>query len=325
MINLGKNLFGFRSEYLKRSEDEVRRNQFFTYNILSFMFWVLVLLTFVSAFCYGLVIFESWWLALLTGLIFGGIFFLLMLLVMFLNMTTQYKDLYEKVTNMDPVFNEFRKKDLRMFTDDQIKKEVDEFSAALRSANTLPDARAAHLSSFITSAIKLVMILIISFIVANGMEILIFRQKIDESMAIIRESKVLKNQVNTDDTKTNDLSISNSDDYSSYAEWMLNMVDDKKGDFILVDCHSLLLIFKVMNDALGVWKMVIDILFSILFLIPFILVRRSGYIAGGDFLKEATIIDISTTLMFFLLCERKRMEVKFTIESEYDYNQIIKE
>jgi hypothetical protein len=73
------------------------------------------------------------------------------------------------------------------------------------------------------------------------------------------------------------------------------MVDEKKGTFILIDCHSILLIAKVMDEALGGWKILIDVLFSALFLIPFIVVRRSRFIAGGDFLKEAAIADISTS------------------------------
>jgi hypothetical protein len=322
-MNFGKYLFGFRPEYLSKSEEDVRRNQFFAFNVLAFMLWVLVILSFTSAVCYGLIIFQSWWMAIVTGLLFGGISFLLMLLVLYLNMTTQYKDLYEKMTHMDPVFQEFKKSDLESISDEKALLAVTDFTMALRAANSLPDPRSTHGSSFFTNAIKLVMILIISFIVANGMEMLMFRNKINESMSVIRNSKVLKENLKIQPDESVDRQMTLPNEYSLHAEWILNMVDEKKGTFILIECHSILLIAKVMDEALGGWKILIDVLFSALFLIPFIVVRRSRFIAGGDFLKEAAIADISTSLMFFILSERKCRQIRFQLENEYDYEKLM--
>ncbi len=324
MMNLGKYLFGFRPEYLSKADEAEKRNQFFAFNVLAFMLWTLVILATISAVCYGLIIFESWLIALISGLIFGGIFFLLMLLVLFLNMTTQHKDLYEKMTDMETVFDEYRNTDLESISDEKAMLTVTDFAMKLREENTFPDRRSTHGSNLFTSAIKLAMIILISIIVANGMEILIFRDKLNQSMSDIRNSKIL---LELSSSKSEAVSLNNNpidEEYSIHANWMLDMVDEKNGNFILVECHSLLLTLKIMSTTLGVWKIIIDVLFTLLFLTPFIVVRRSRFIAGGVFLKEAAILDISISLMFYILTEKKCREIKRKLENEYDYTALLK-
>jgi hypothetical protein len=53
-------------------------------------------------------------------------------------------------------------------------------------------------------------------------------------------------------------------------------------------------------------------------------VKKSRKYAGGVFLKEVALSDITTSFMFFLLAQRKIQQVKKTIENEYDYSKLLK-
>ncbi len=316
MINLGKYIFGFRSEYLQKIETSAIKRQFFSYNALSLMLYTLTFLSLVAGAVYGILIFENWGLAILTGVAFSLISFLLILLTLFLNMTTQYKDLYSKMTNMDSVYREFDDHDFKEISDEKAQLLVSEFTMDLRNKSITPDAKNTTGSGLIVSGIKLVLILILSIIVANGLEIFIFQKKINSSMKDIHSSPVLHDCILT----LND-SIIYNDDIALSAKWMLDMTSNGEKSFILIECKSLLLTLDVLELSLGHWKIFIDLICTFLFLIPFILVKRSAYYAGGEFLKEATIVDIGNSLMFYFLTKRECARIREKIE-QFEFNEL---
>jgi len=65
---------------------------------------------------------------------------------------------------------------------------------------------------------------------------------------------------------------------------------------------------------LGPTKVLIDMLFYCLFLIPFILVRKSRQYAHGAYLREIAIRDISISYMSFLLTQRKCQQLEEEIK-----------
>jgi len=102
------------------------------------------------------------------------------------------------------------------------------------------------------------------------------------------------------------------------------MTTNETGDWMIVDFHSLLLSIDVLQMSLGNWKIVMDLLVSVLFIIPFVLVKRSVYYAGGAFLKESAITDIGHSLMFYFLTRRECERIRIKISQEYDYDQLLK-
>ena len=108
MINLGKYLFGFIAEYLAKVDEDERKSQFFSFNALSLMLLALTAISFLAGFVYGVIVFQNLTIAVFVGFVFCSIAFLLLLLTLFLNMTTQHKDLYTKMTDMENVFVEFK-------------------------------------------------------------------------------------------------------------------------------------------------------------------------------------------------------------------------
>ena len=100
--------------------------------------------------------------------------------------------------------------------------------------------------------------------------------------------------------------------------------EDKNAPFILIDSKSLLLSMEVLNKCIGEWKIVLDIVIALLFLTPFVLLKKSKEYAGGLFLKEAALYDIQCSHMFYLISERERRKIKEKIQNDYPYNELVK-
>ena len=101
-MNLGKYLFGIREEYFTKVGDKEKDRQFLVYNNLSLMFYTLIAISTLAGVIYGLVLFNTWSIAIGVGLFLGGISFALLLLVFFLNMTTNQQNLYLTITHTKP-------------------------------------------------------------------------------------------------------------------------------------------------------------------------------------------------------------------------------
>jgi hypothetical protein len=66
-----------------------------------------------------------------------------------------------------------------------------------------------------------------------------------------------------------------------------------------------------------------DVLFALLFLTPFVLVRKSHEYGGGELLKEAALMDISISYYAFLITQRESKKITDRISTEYDYQALI--
>ena len=137
MINLGKYLFGFRTEYLVKVDEDERKSQLFSFNALSLMLLALTAISFLAGFIYGVIVFQNVAIAVFVGFVFSSIAFLLLLLTLFLNMTTQHKDLYTKMTDMENVFVEFKEVDFKNISDEQAMKTVSDYTMGLRDKNQI--------------------------------------------------------------------------------------------------------------------------------------------------------------------------------------------
>ena len=187
-MNLGKYLFGVREEYFTKVGDKEKERQFRVYNNLSLMFYTLIAISTLAGGIYGLVLFNSWWIAIGIGLFLGGISFALLLLVFFLNMTTNYQNLYLTMTDMNPIFEEHENEDLKNLSDERAEEMVQAKKMHLRETNQEAKFDHFHLSSVLTSIIKVTLILIISCVVANSLEFLIFHKSLNSSLNSLKNN-----------------------------------------------------------------------------------------------------------------------------------------
>ena len=319
-MNLGKYFFGIDEEYIAVLDEKVSRRQIMVYNVLSIMLIILVILAFTAGYVYGVIIFGDIVSALIVGLFMSFISFIILLLVLFLNKTTKYRTLYELMTNMEPVFKKFYGKDLTNMSDVEAYKIVEDHKAQISLSNIEPDPDPFHLSKIFTSAIKVFLILILSIVIANGVELLLFKGSINESFIKIKNSDQLQKSI-----QKQKLSKSNAFEKGIEAQWTLSMLEENRDNpFRIINSYSILLALDVMNMTMGKWKLVIDLLFSLLFLSPFIIVKKSKEFSGGEYQKEVAVNDISTSFLFFLLSQRKCQQIKKVIKEDYDYEEALK-
>lgn len=316
-MNLGKYIFGIREEYILRLEQEKQEEQFLSYNILAAMFFVLVALGFISGFSFGLILFQSWIISLILGIGFAAVCFILLLLVLFLNMNTSDSELQGKMNDFEGYYQSIKEKRFESVTDEEALIIVSEYEQILRISKEEPQKPEFHLSQFFIATTKIILVLVISFIVANGIEMLIFHGKLNDVLLLIKNSKEIKSVI-VDTT-----SMQVNSDLKSNAQWTLTMLTENPSEpFLLINCYSFLLNFEILTLCLGKWKIVFDLFFAILFLIPFVLVKKSSRFAGGGYLKELMFTHISTTLLFRILADRKCAEIRKEMES-FDYDSLL--
>jgi hypothetical protein len=111
-MNIGKYIFGVDEAILADYEEKAIRRQIFIYNLLSLMLITLVILIFIAGTSYGIIIFGNWLISIFVGIVFAAISFVILLLIFFLNMTTQNVYLYEMMTNMESTFDKNHSNDL---------------------------------------------------------------------------------------------------------------------------------------------------------------------------------------------------------------------
>jgi predicted ATPase len=79
----------------------------------------------------------------------------------------------------------------------------------------------------------------------------------------------------------------------------------------------------VLQTGLGNTKVLIDLLFAVLFLVPYIAVKKSDEISGGVFLKEVVINSMSSALLMHLLSGRTIEKSLQKIKNEFDYHKAL--
>jgi len=325
-MNLGKYIFGLREYNFENVEEDVKKRQFLAFNLLALMFYILVLGCIVAGIVYGLVLFNDWFLAIVTGLFLGFISFFLLILVLFLTMTTNHQDLYKQMTNMSTIFEPYQGQDFTHLSDEEALKIVQEQKMLLRETNHTPSFDHFHLSGVFTTLIKVCLIIILSCVVSNAMELLMFHGSLNKSLYSIKTSPNIQAAANMlSDSVQHQQGSVYVGEKQIMAKWTLDMLEEEGGKpFLLIDSKSILLSMEVLQRSLGSFKVIMDILIALLFLTPFVLVRKSMEYGGGAYLKEVALSDISTSYYAFLITQRESQKIKHKIETEFDYKSLLK-
>lgn len=305
-MNLGKYIFGIREEYFSHLEKRDRNSQFVLYNSLTLMYFILIGLSFFAGVIYGLMIFHSWLLAIFSGIIIAVIYFFILQLIFFLSLITNNKTIYDHFTQMDRIFKNFDKSNIESQSDEELIKSVDIYISELRFNADNQSTREFHSSFWYTSTIKVIVVLLFSCVVANGIEMFIFRSNVNHSLAAMKDSLQTIHPIDANTT----MSDSTGSTVSTIKNWTLSMLIEKESQpFVFIDSYSILLNYDVLLLSLGNWKILFDLFFGLVFLIPFVLVRKVRAYSEGTFLKEAGIVDIKTALLFYLLSQRKVRQI----------------
>ncbi len=88
--------------------------------------------------------------------------------------------------------------------------------------------------------------------------------------------------------------------------WLLMNVltPSNKEEFVLLNCNSLLLVIHLLVKGLGFWKLVLDVIFMLLILLPLILIHKSKEIQNGSYVKELALHEVSISFLHFLKTQK---------------------
>lgn len=107
--------------------------------------------------------------------------------------------------------------------------------------------------------------------------------------------------------------------YSANKEiWIVEnlFTPDKGTNFSVVNTNSLLLSLDILGQGLGYWKLVIDFIFIIIFLLPLIIVFKSKEIKQSEYVRELALSELTISFYHYIhsrkLCKNLLNEIKAT-------------
>jgi hypothetical protein len=287
-------LLGFDKDLLLKADAKLGERQSYIMSMLAIMLICLSLICFASTLVYVLTIFHSWIIAITIGLFLAWVVFNLyrLFIMTAFNVSGSSLNAYYKKHEKHYAEHIEIGSDMGGLSDAEILEKSAVSKDQLRQKSVM---NTSMFSDLFAISIQVICISIIALTFATGIEMYIFKTQIN---TILEE---LKNQ------------------YISHGDtWMVeNTFTQTKDDgFYIFNTNSLLLIIDLLNRGLGNWKIVIDLLFLIVFFIPLILVIKSKEIRQGDYMRELALSEITISFYHYLhtqrFCQRTIKEVKET-------------
>ena len=298
-------MFGVRKEYFDKVQNReiVMNRQLKVFNILALMVYFLIFLTGLSFTVYSLVLFQSWYVAIFVGVFIGFVVKNLFCLTYVTSLLPIKAYLFDLILSKQKLFDSYHDKKMINVSNDEITRIVYEEKFRLRELKNKKLREFVPLTLFISIFIRVSLIVLLAFIVASGLELLIFKGQINEVLSEMKHSELFKS------------------DY-----WMKNKVLSSKTPFILINSNSFFLDLKILFSGLGYWKIAIDVIVIIIFILPYIIVNKSKEISDGEFVKELALSEMTISYYSFLrrkkFCEEIFKNLQNELEVKIKNNQL---
>jgi hypothetical protein len=280
---------GIDERIMQKTDANDQTRQKFIFSMLVIMLIIVSGLIFVSAVAYMLIIVNNWWLAAASGLLISLIVYNLyrLLLVTAINAEKTFLGRYQLNHELHYIdlFDNRRFKEFEEMPDEQILKIVNARKEKLRDNSSLIlNKPSGFIRLFFTNLMRVFILFVIAVVFSTGLQLLIFKDQINE---VLNATSLILNQ-NLPDS------------------WLLkNILTTEDGsEFILINCNSLLLAIQLLVKGLGFWKLVLDILFLTLVLLPLILILKSKEIQNGSYIKELALHEVSISFFHYLKTQK---------------------
>jgi hypothetical protein len=280
---------GIDEGILHKTDAKDITRQRFIFSMLVIMLLVVSLLIFVSSVTYLLIIFQNWLVAIGAGLILSIIIFNLyrFILVTAINAENTFLGTYQ--LNHELQYNDFfvngKIDEIAIMPDEQIMKIVNVRKDQLRDSSTIINKKNYKFSqSFFTNFTRVLFLAIIAMVFSTGFQLLIFKGQINEVLE--KTSQILSQELPD-------------------SCLLMNVLTPPNGEeFVLLNCNSLLLVIHLLVKGLGFWKLVMDLVFMLLILLPLILIHKSKEIQNGSYVKELALHEVSISFFHFLKTQK---------------------
>lgn len=284
---------GIDEGILHKIDSESKERQLRIFSIITLMIIVVGLIVLFSSIIYLLIIFHNWWVAVCGGLFLSAVTFNLYRLLIVTAINGSRTSIAEYHSNHEKQYANFinLSEDFGKMTDESIAKIVNVRKDELREKSKVDvDPHQKKQTHLLTMAIRVILLAIIAFTFATGLELFIFRGSINITLDEIKSA--LSTQVPN--------------------SWLIANVftPEKNQEFILFNCNSLLMLIDVLKVGLGYWKLLIDIIILFIFMLPLILIFKSKEILNGDYVKELVLHEISISFYHFLKTQKFCSDMK---------------
>jgi hypothetical protein len=292
---------GFDEGIMKKVDTEQKTRQKFIYSMLVIMMVVISLLVLISSVIYLLIIFHSWAVAICAGLFLSLVVFNIYRFLTITALNAEKSGIGDHHLNHEKQYSDFidqlKIKEIAQMPEEAIRKVVNDRKDTLREkfSEYYPNKYKVS-SSILTMAVRVAFLSIIALVFSTGIELFIFKSQVNEVL----------------DATVNSLSKEVPD------SWILKNMLTPKGEkeFTLFHCNSLLLIIDVLNAGLGYWKLILDLLFLSIFLLPLILIFKSKEIQKGDYVRELALHEISISFYHYLKTQKYCSEILKPLTTE---------
>lgn len=266
--------------------EEIRSRQRLVYRMLSIIIFTLSVLCAVSSVVYMLIIFHSWFIALLVGIFLGLVVFNLNGLIVITAFGAHGTTLAEYFNDHDRYFREHLDpdEDLRNMSDEILEARVKKARMALERLPTFDIARKpSSFDGVFTMSIRVLFLMVLAILFSTGIEILIFRSQINGTL-----EELLMHYRDAGDT------------------WMVNEVLSPKDGkpFTMIQSNSILLVVELLCSGLGNWKVLIDLVFMAIFITPLMIVFRSREFREGEYIRAYVLSSLSISFRHHLITRR---------------------
>lgn len=292
---------GFDENIMKKVDVENNNRQKFIFSMLVIMMMVVSFFVFISSIIYFLIIFHNWIISICASLFLSLVVFNIYRFITVTAITAEKTSIGPYHLNHTKQFSDFIH-DLEIYEIAQMKEEsirkiVNDRKDILREKYTdLSSNNYKLTSTIITITVRVLLIAIIALVFSTGFELFLFKSKVNEVL----------------DASTSLLAQEVPD------SWVLNnMLTPKNGEtFYLFHCNSLLLIIDVLQSGLGYWKLLLDLLFLTLFLLPLILIFKSKEIQKGEYVRELALHEISISFYHYLKTQKYCSQISNQVKKE---------
>jgi len=296
---------GIDMDLLKKAAPEIRERQIRILSILSLMLIAIGLLCSFSATVYTFIVFHNWMVALGVGFFMGAVAFNIYRLIIMTAMDASGTVLSDYMSDHDKHINEHIKPevDVRDLTDVDILTIAAEAKNSLRNKPIQLNLRSGLSNSVVlTMTIRVIIISLMALVFAPGVQIFVFRDQINTVLSSIKDIYT-----------------------ASGDSWMIDniLTPAENGDFFFVNSNSLLVVLEILDLGLGNWKIIIDLFFLILFLLPLALIFKSKELYRGEYIKELVLSSVTISFCHHLFAKRACQFLKDSVASSVTQERIM--
>jgi hypothetical protein len=230
---------------------------------------------------YSLIIFHNWVIAILVATFFAIVVFNLYRLLVMTALDVSGSSLEPYYLNHEKHYQEHFTFDNEStnISDEQINGVVYTAKNTLREKTQFDFPNITTKKHPLTMTLRVLILSIIALVFCNGLELYLFQNQINKVLADLLSIYTSKNET-----------------------WIIeNMLTPVAGsEFNIINTNSLLMALDIMNTGLGNWKIVIDLIFIIIFLLPLLIVIKSKEIKQSEYVRELALSELTITFFHYL-------------------------